>query len=218
MKYDKSKVESLLEEGRVGLGNARATPEIAALLARYGYGDAELQEGETLRLALETAQAGQVRAYARQQEATAAFQAAWEGARAAYARHTKIARAVLTARPDLLPRLGLEGRRPQAFGAWLAAARQFYREALADAALQTVLAEGGLTAAALAAGQNTLAAAAQADSAQESAKGLAQQATQDRDAAAAACQEWLGRFWKIAAVGLAGQPQWMERLGHKVRS
>jgi hypothetical protein len=216
--YGRNKVEELLEQGRVGLGNALGTPEILSLLTPYGYGQAKLQEGQVLFHALEGQQAAQLRLYAQQKETTASFQTSWGAARKIYGRHGKIARAVLSAQPERLARLGLEGVRAQTFGPWLAQARQFYREALADAGLQAVLAEGGLSPAVLTAGQSIVESAVQADNAKESAKGLAQQSTQDRDAAAATFQDWLRRFWKIAEVALAGQPQWLERLGRKVRS
>jgi hypothetical protein len=108
--------------------------------------------------------------------------------------------------------------RAQAFGAWLSQTRQFYREGLADAGLRASLAEGGLTQAVLGDGQAKVEAVAQANNAQESAKGLAQQSTKDRDAAAAAFRTWMRNFWKIADVALSERPQWLERLGRMVRS
>ena len=67
-------------------------------------------------------------------------------------------------------------------------------------------------------GQTGVDAAAQASAAQESAEGLAQQSTQDRDAAAATFQKWMRNLWKIAEVALSDQPQWLKRLGRMVRS
>jgi len=58
----------------------------------------------------------------------------------------------------------------------------------------------------------------QADRQQESAKGLAQQSTQDRNATAIDFKQWMRNFWKIAEVALNDQPQWLERLGKRVRS
>jgi len=217
-KYYRGEVEEILEQGRVALINALSIAEILILLALYGYDLKKLQEGQALLQALEDKYAAQLRLLARQKEATAAFRAAWHAARQTYALHTKIARALLTAQPERLARLGLEGARARAFGAWLPQARQFYREALADAKLQALLAQGGLIQTVLETGQAAIEAVAQADNAQESAKGLAQQSTLDRDAAAADFQRWLRHFWKIAEVALAAQPQWLERLGRRVRS
>lgn len=217
-RYGRGKVGRLSNKGRLALDNAFGTPEILALFKLYGYGVEKFQEGQTLLRALEESHAAQLRLYAQQKEATAAFHAAWDVARKTYAQHAKIARALLAAQPARLARLGLEGARARAFNKWLIQARQFYREALADAELGDLLAQGGMTRPVLEAGWTAVEAAVQANNAQEAAKGLAQQSTQDRDAAAAAFQRWLRHFWQIADVALADQPQWLERLGRRVRS
>ncbi len=216
--YTKGKLKELLDQGRVALGNAQNTPEILDLLAAFNYDAIKLQEGQALFQTLEEQHAAQLRLYAQQKEATAAFKAAWSAARKLYMRHVKIARALLAEEPERLARLGLEGERSRTFGVWLDQAQQFYREGLADAGLQTALAEGGLAQAVLENGQAEIQAAAQANAAQESAKGLAQQSTKDRDAAAEVFQGWMRNFWKIAEVALSDQPQWLERLGRMVRS
>ncbi len=216
--YEKGKMKDLLEQGRVALGNALDTPEILDALTVYNYDAVKLQEGQVLFQALEEHHAAQLRLYAQQKEATAAFKTAWSAARKTYMRHVKIARALLAEEPERLARLGAEGERAQAFEAWLGQARQFYREGLADAGLQAALAEGGLAQEVLASGQTGVEAVAQASNAQESAKGLAQQSTKDRDAAVEVFQKWMRNFWKIAEVALSEQPQWLERLGRMVRS
>jgi len=216
--YFRNGIVKLLARGRVALGNAAQTPEIVDLFERYGYGAPKLQEGQTLLQALEDKHAAQLHLYARQKEATAAFRAARQAGREIYHRHVRIARILLIRQPERLARLGLDKPRANAFSAWLAQAQQFYREALADADLQALLAEGGLTQAVLTSGQMAIEAVVQAHAHKESAKGLAQQATQDRNAAAAELDQWLRHFWKIAEVALADQPQWLERLGRRVRS
>ena len=217
-KYSKGKTQALLEQGRVGLGNAQSTPEILALLSSFNYDEAKLQEGQALFKTLDQQNSAQLRLYAQQKEATAAFSAARGAANKTYTRHIKISRALLSEESERLARLGLQGKRAQAFGAWLEQARQFYREGLADDGLQTALAEGGLSQEVLGSGQTQVETAAQANSAQESAKGMAQQSTQDRNAAATTFDQWMRKFWKIAEVALSDQPQWMERLGRMERS
>jgi hypothetical protein len=215
--YTRKVVEKLLAQGRLVLTNAAGIPEILGLLEPYD-GAVKLQEGQALFDAFEASHEAQLHLYALQKEATAAFDAAWQAARKVYGRHVKIARALLTERPELLARLGLEGARTRAYSGWLVQARQFYREALADAALLALLQAGGLAQPVLEEGLAAVEATVQAEAAQKSAKGLAQQASQDRDAAAMAFHQWLRLFWKIADVALADQPQWLERLGRVVRS
>ncbi len=216
--YTKGKVDTLLEQGRVALGNAQDMPEILSLLTAFNYDAAKIAEGQALLQTLEQQHAAQLRLYAKQKEATAAFNAARDDANKMYAKHIKIARALLAEGPRRLARLGLEGKRASAFGKWRRQARQFYREGLADAGLQATLAEGGLSQAVLESGQVKVEAAAKMRSAQKSAKGLAQQSTKNRDAAAETYRQWMRKFYKIAEVALSDQPQWLERLGRMVRS
>jgi hypothetical protein len=216
--YSKGKVETLINQGRVALTNALEIGEIANAFAPLGYDRAKLEAGQALLKNLEASQATQERMYAKQTEATAALETQLAAAKKTYARHAKITRALLAEKPEYLARLGLDTSPPRRVGEWLQHAEQLYREALADATWLTLLAEGGLTEAVLHNGQAMLQATAQADAAQESAKGLAQQATLDRDAAYRTFFEWMRDFWKIAQVALRATPQWLERLGKLARS
>ncbi len=45
------------------------------------------------------------------------------------------------------------------------------------------------------------------------AKGAAQQATQDQDAALAALSDWMAQYVKIAKVALRGKKQLLEKIG-----
>ncbi len=50
------------------------------------------------------------------------------------------------------------------------------------------------------------------------AKGAAQQATQDQDAALAAMSEWVAQYLKIAKVALRGKKQLLEKIGVTART
>jgi hypothetical protein len=58
----------------------------------------------------------------------------------------------------------------------------------------------------------------QANQAQEMAKGSAQQATQDQDAALAAMNDWVAQYLKIAKVALRGKKQLLEKIGVLART
>ncbi len=218
-RFTNQKIEELLQQGKTAIGNTLATPEIQAQFDKYGYtADGEMANGQTLLQALDDKNSDRKRLYALQQEATADFNGELAQVKRRYARHAKITSAVLADTPELLGRLGLQGSRAGKFVEWHAQAQQFYREALAGSDLQTALAEGGLTVAVLQSGLGALDQVVATEQQQESAKGEAQQATPDRDAAATVFRDWMNKFWKIADVALADQPQWLERLGKKVKS
>ncbi len=200
------------------MNNARDTPEILDLLSSFNYDEDKLEEGQVLFKDLRIQHEAQVRLRAQQKEATAAFNTAREDANKVYRRHVKIGRALLSEEPERMARLGLEGTRAKPFGAWQEQARQFYREGMADDELQTLLARGGLSQEVLRSARIQVKNAVQARNVQESAKGLAQQSTKDRNASAETYQQWMRKFYKIAEVAMSDQPQWLERLGRKVRS
>lgn len=216
-KFTGTSINSLIQQGDLALQNV-ADPEISAQMAEYGYDSARLDIGRTKLQLLEEKSNAQTHNYAQQKAHTATFKSSWGEGRKIHRRHAKIASAVLEDQPELLDRLALDSIRMRKFSEWLERAEQFYREALADSEIQTLLATGGLTAEVLTSGQTAVQAAVTAMREQEDAKGLAQQSTKDRDAVAQDFQQWLSKFWKIADVALADHPQWLERLGRRVRS
>lgn len=216
--FSTSQVSRLIDTGRLAVENGRL-PEIAVPLARYGYGPEKNQEGQTNWEALKDAQDTHLRLYGEQKAATAAFRAAFKTARDHYMRLSKIARAQLADRPDLLNLLGLDGARARTFSEWQPQARALYNALLnLTGELAERLPAVGLTPQAAQEGLALLGAALTAETTQEALKGAAQQATQARHEAALAFQAWLRKFWKVAEVALADTPQWLEQLGRIVKS
>ena len=97
-------------------------------------------------------------------------------------------------------------------------ARLLYTTALSDDGLQARLATRGITAPALQTAQDEIQALVALNQEQENLKGLAQQATRDRDAARKTVQAWLSEFRQVAKVALAAHPDWLERLGILARA
>jgi len=211
-RYSAAQVEKLIYRGQIATTNALEMPEILGLVIPLGYTAERLQQDQALVVDLQGAHQHQQDAYGRQYQATEAFNVAWGDARRLYTRHSSQARAVLAGEKGLKARLGLQ-RQFRSFERWDAQARQFYTIGLSDPELQARLLEGGLTAEILQNGLDGVAAAEAADRAQEAAKGTAQQATRDRNAAAGALDQWLKDFEAIARIALRKFPEWLERLG-----
>ena len=209
----------LLAAGRLATSNALADPDLVAALAPYGYDEAALQAVQATLDAYEAQMLAQQDRYGRQMEATERFSAAWKAFRDLhYTPHVTLARLVFKKEAGTQHRLGLKGRRATAFGAWVQQARLLYTTALSDTGLQTRLAARGITAAALQAARNEIQALVTLNQEQENLKGLAQQATRDRDAVRKTVQAWLGEFRQVAKVALTAQPDWLERLGILARA
>ena len=114
--------------------------------------------------------------------------------------------------------MALDGDRERLLAGWLAQARQFYNNALSDADVQSALLNYGIDTAALTAAQALVDVAEQANAAQESEKGDAQQATLERNQAMQALDAWMGDFIAIARIALEDKPQLLEKLGVTVAS
>lgn len=208
----------LLTDAERAIQNGLNEPEIAAKLAEFGYTAERIQEGQALyETALQLYQEQKAR-YGDQFGATDAFYAKWEEARTPYMRHVAVARVAFKNDRDAWHKLGLEGRRPEAFASWLQLAERFYTYALGDADIAARLAEFGLTTEKLQAVKTMVDEVEALEQGQEGRRGEAQETTRRRDEAIDALQGWLSDYLAIARIALAETPQLAEKLGILVRS
>jgi len=212
MTRPKSTIAEQLAAAEVAVNNSLADPEIMALVGEYGYTNEKLLEGTQLFAAAQAAVAAQEQAAGAQQGATGAFKIAQAEAFDAYQALSKVARAA--APKSALAGLGLTGPMPRSTAAFQTAARSLFTNA---ASLPT-LAEYGYTASKLQAETAKLTAFEEANRRQEAAKGAAQQATREQDAALAALNKWLAQYVKIARVALRSKRELLEKLGVAARA
>lgn len=212
MARPKSTIAEQLGAAQLAVTNSLADAEVKALVGSYGYTAEKLLEGQELFTAAQTAIAAQEQASGAQQAASEALAAAKTQATDAYQALAKVARAV--APKSALAGLGLTGPMPRASAAFQTAANSLFT----NAATLPALAQYGYDAARIAAERAKIDAFAQADQAQEAAKGAAQQATRDQDAALTALNKWLAQYIKIARVALRAKPELLEKLGVAARS
>ena len=155
----------------------------------------------------------QQKEYGDQFEATGDLKKKWENADAEYIRFVKVARIALKSDHALYQKLDLDGPRKRTLSGWLAQAKQFYINALADPIVLEKMAAYGMTQAKFEAGKTLLEETETANAAQEKEKGEAQQATLERDKAVDNLEEWLSDFIAIARIALEEKPQLLEKLG-----
>jgi len=201
-----------LSRAHTALTNVQTDPMLREALGAYGYNEAVLQEGQALLDRAQTAQQAMLAEYGRQYDATDAVRSAYEEANAVYMRHVKIARVALKNRRGAAAALQLLGDRKASIRGWLEQATTFYDNALANDDVQAALARFNITPEVLADAQADVQAVADANSAQEQEKGDAQDATQARDAAVDAFDDWMADFRVIARVALEERPQQLEKL------
>lgn len=134
-------------------------------------------------------------------------------ARKQYRRDVTMARAVLRDKRGALERLALQNVRKADRTGWMMQARQFYRGALDDVALQQLLVEAALTPDKLEGGLGLINQIDHCLHVQDATRGAARAATQRRDEAMKRLDAWMKDFRGIARIALRDQPQLLAKLG-----
>jgi hypothetical protein len=200
-----------LNAAQLAIANSLADPEIKTAVAQFGYTTAKLNAGKKLYDIALAAVNDQKSGKGAQKDASAQLKTALTAARDAYQALAKVARAALTKEDQV--KLGL-GKEPRGTAAFIAAGYTLFD----NAGEVTALADFGYDADRLAAERAKIEAYDEANQTQEMAKGSAQQATQDQDAALAAMNEWVAQYLKIAKVALRGKKQLLEKIGVLART
>lgn len=128
-------IDQRLNAYELALHNALDDVTLSVPLARYSYTAEKINAGLVICQTARQKQLDQLREYAEQYSATQAFEQAWRAADRAYLRLLKLARILFKEQHAIYLKLGLVGDRKQSFSGWLTQARQFYQNALNDAAV-----------------------------------------------------------------------------------
>ncbi|MGD1863446.1 MAG: hypothetical protein ACFB0D_02720 [Phormidesmis sp.] len=211
-------IDTFLSGARLAIDNSLNNPQILTAVKDFGYDTKRLNQGKALYNALAAAQLEKSSESGEQISASEAVQAQWETAKKSYLRLVKVARVALKKEGGAISQLALSGKRKESLSGWLSQANQFYQNALSSPAILKALKEFGITDKKLTAGLQEIKAVETANLAQEKEKGEAQAATQKRDAALDAMQDWLSDYRAIAKVALEEEPQLLEGLGVLQRS
>jgi hypothetical protein len=206
-------IEQRLSVANLAITNVRASADIQAALATYGYTSERIHQGEQLRDIAKARYQHKITAYGGLRAAADALTSAERQAHATYIRHIKIARVALEGNRGALLALHLVGRRKYTLAGWLMQAQQFYAAALADATIQRKLAEFGLTGIMLKDGMRQIEAVAACYAASRQQRGTAQNATSTRNAALTDLEVWMRDLKTIARVALKDRPQLLEQIG-----
>jgi len=213
MAKKKQTLADFLLAAQVAIDNAISDTEVKTLVAEFGYDDAKLNAGKALLDSANDLQHKQQKEYGDQFEATSELNEARQTADKTYMRLVKVARVALANDYALVQKLDLRGERKKSLSGWLAQAKQFYLNALADPTVIEKMSAFGMTQDKIEAGKTLVDQAEQANAAQKKEMGEAQQATLERDAAVDALNDWHSDFIAIARIALEDKPQLLEKLG-----
>jgi hypothetical protein len=209
-------MDSVITGFELTLTNLSAEPEIAALMQARGFPKGRVDEGLALVRAARGCQQERQAELGNQLQATAAFKDAFAAASSAYADFRETARAHFknaSANPSAWQKLGLAGKAPQDTLGFINTAYATFDNALANPEIVAALMPYGYTGEKITQARAAVAAAADANQAQERAKGAARGTTTGQDQAYEQAKAWMNTFKRIARRALQGRPDLLTKLG-----
>jgi len=123
-----------------------------------------------------------------------------------------IARVAFKDNPEFATKLVLGGKRKESLSGWLLQAQRFYANTLDNVDIHSALAPYGVTMEKLQAGQAEVEAVEGAGKRQKAEMSEAQIATQERDTALDALDDWMADFRELARIAVEDNPQLLEML------
>lgn len=209
-------IASKVRRAELLLDGTESNPEISALVEPFGYTATKRAEGRALLLAVQTQLGLTQLSRAVQKQSTEAFLETEHVARRAYADIAAAGRALFARGSHGRTALGLEGVAPRGLAAFLRAADTLFDGATnGPDDVKAALAAHGYTVVKLASERAKLTALKAADSAQEGAKGGAQDLTPQQSEALATLERWAAQYLKFARIALRERPQLLEKLDVK---
>jgi len=202
-----------LQDASTLIESARSLPEIAEVLAGYGYDAARLEEGRRIWNEADALTKKQALEHGGKREASQEFGKTWESAQAAYMKTLKIARVAFGDETKAIAALKLYGPRKQTIAGWLEQAGTLYSNLAGDPALSSRLARFGYSDAKLAAEAALVAEVRSKSQAQIQGSGAAQSATAARDQKLRELDSWVSELRTICRVAFYEKPQELEKLG-----
>ncbi|MCX7871551.1 MAG: hypothetical protein N2485_08335, partial [bacterium] len=139
-------------------------------------------------------------------------------AKEAYQNLAKVARAIFINDKARLSQLGIEGKMPTRTADFILKGYTIFNNAMSIDEIRTALAHFGYDDKKLKEEKQKIVEFEKANNKQEAAKGEAQQATKDQEAALKNLSSWLSQYIKIARVALKDQKQLLEKIGVGVYS
>ncbi len=182
-------------------------------LSIFGYDEVKIQAGKTLYDETQALVNQQKVEYGEQYEATEAVKSAWTEADKVYKRTLKVGRVAFKGNKKARNALVLGDARKKSLSGWLQQAIPFYDNLLKQADLIAAIETFGYTQTKLEVEQKLVKAVFDANQLQETEKGDAQEATENRDAKLDALDDWMVDFKEIAEAALEDNPQRLEKLG-----
>ena len=207
-----------LEQYRVALENVESQPEIAAIMAEFGYNETLLAEGKALFTKTREAYDFNKKEDDETSESYQIFSTLKEELAKKYILHRKKAKVIFRKDAVTSNKLSISSSLPKAYINWLETIKKFYTVALASTEIQTKLSRLNLSPEELNETMQSIANLEQARSAYLREKGESQDATKLKDKVFGEMDEWMYEFYAVAKIALEDNLQLLESLGKHVKS
>ena len=207
-----------LEQYRVSFENVEKQPNIATIMAEFGYDEVVLTEGKTLLTTTRAAFDFNKKEDDETSEAYKNFTTLKENVATTYTLHRKKAKVIYRNELTTLQKLSITGSVPTAYIKWLETVKKFYTVALADTEIQLKLVRLKVTVEELNGTLQLITNLEEARAAYLREKGESQDATKQKDQAFVEIDRWMREFYAVAKIAMEDQPQLLEALGVFVRS
>lgn len=208
----------ILEQYRVSFENVENQPEIATIMAEFGYDETLIAEGKSLFTKTQEAYNNNKKEDDETSTAYSNFSKIREELATIYMLHRKKGKVVFRKETTTLNNLGLKGSLPRVYVKWLETVKKFYNVALNDNGIKTKLARLKITPEELTATNLKIQELETARAEYLREKGESQDATKRKDAAFIELDDWMSEFYAVAKIALEDNPQLLESLGKFVRS
>jgi len=206
-----------LEHYRMALTNSKNQPELAQILANFGYGPAVIDQGWVLYETAQQSYGINIKEDDETSEASAFFKLKKAELADSYSEHRGIAKVVFNDQTEILKRLLLSTPVSRKYIEWFETIKKFYTEIQADELLIEKLSRFNITAEVVA-NQITLVEAVEAAKFEYyREEGESQEATSQKNTDIEIIRNWMSEFFAIARIALKNKPQLLEALGLLVR-
>ena len=217
LKKNQTEAEAL-EQYRVSFENVEKQPEIATIMAEFGYDETLLTEGKTLLTKTRQAFDFNKKEDDETTEAYKNFTELKENLAKTYTLHRKKGKVIFRKEPTTLNKLALTGSLPTAYIKWLETVKKFYTVAAADSDIQSKLVRLKITTEEINGTIQLITDLELARAEYLREKGESQDSTKSKDKAFGEIDDWMSEFYAVAKIALEDNPQLLESLGIFVRS
>ncbi len=213
MRISEFTIEELIVKSKLSITNTLSVPGILESMTGFGYNEARMNEGLALNTETEGLFHINIKEYGEQYQAYNDYEDAKNATNAVYIDTYKIAGIAFRGNKEAKTALILGSSRKDRYSGWLLKVKTFYTNLLGNEEYLAAMQKYGYTTEKLQAELDLVLDTEAKDFNYDKEKGEAQQSTVNRDKKADQLSIWYRDFVDIATIALAGNPQWLEKLG-----